>query len=133
MDKIVHHPFWKTNGLLVGRVLLGLLFLAAGVMKLQGGVDGTVDMITEGTDLPFPVMLAWLAIAIEIVGGAMLIVGYKTMHAALGLAVFTLVVTALFHLSVTDGNLMKNLAIVGGLLYVVAYGAGNAWTIKRMG
>lgn len=132
MDKIVHHPLWKTHGLLVGRVLLGLLFLAAGVMKLQGGVDGTAGMVEEA-GLPMPMILAWIAIAIEIIGGAMLVVGYKTMHAALVLAAFTLIVTGIFHMSTTDPSLMKNLAIVGGLLYVVAYGAGNAWTIKRMG
>ena len=68
------------------------------------------------------------AIAIEIGGGALLALGYKTRLVAAGLAAFSLVTAFVFHNAIGDQNqlihLLKNVAMAGGLLQVVAFGAG---------
>lgn len=64
----------------------------------------------------------------EVGGGLLLIVGYQARIAAAALAVFTVLAAVFFHNSFADQNqmihFMKNLAITGGLLQVIAFGAG---------
>lgn len=117
----------KTDVLmLIGRVLISIIFLVSGYGKIVG-FAGTVAFV--GTALPFPTLLTALAIIIEVVGSLMLLIGYKTRLAAAALIVFTTVATLAFHLNLADQaqsvQFMKNLAIIGGLLYVYALGAGN--------
>jgi putative oxidoreductase len=120
---------------LVGRILLGVLFLPAGLMKLTG-FAGTAGYIASA-GLPLPEVGAALAIIIEIGGGAALIAGYRTVLAAQVLAVFTLVATVCFHnfwampadqAFVQQLMFFKNIAVVGGLLVLAAHGAG-AWSL----
>ena len=120
---------------LVGRLLLAALFLPAGIAKLTG-FAGTVGYISS-VGLPMPQAGAVLALVVEIIGGVALIAGYGTRVAAIVLAVFTLVASYFFHaywaLSV-DQQLIpqllffKNIAVVGGLLTLAAWGAG-AWSL----
>ena len=120
---------------LVGRVLLGVLFLPAGFMKLMG-FAGTAGYIAS-VGLPLPEVAAALAIAIEIGGGAALLAGYHARLAAVVLAVFTVVSTVCFHnfwampadqAFVQQLMFFKNIAVVGGLLVLAAHGAG-AWSL----
>lgn len=120
---------------LAGRLLLALLFLPAGVGKLTG-FAGTVGYISS-VGLPMPQVAAAIAVAIEIVGGAALVFGYRTRLAALVLAAFTLVASLSFHAywaMPADQQMIpqllftKNIAIVGGLLILAAFGAG-AWSM----
>ena len=120
---------------LVGRVLLGVLFLPAGLMKLMG-FAGTAGYIAS-VGLPLPEVGAALAIAIEIGGGAALLAGYHARLAAVVLAVFTVVATVCFHnfwampadqAFVQQLMFFKNIAVVGGLLVLAAHGAG-AWSL----
>lgn len=120
---------------LAGRLLLAVLFLPAGISKITG-FAGTVGYITS-VGLPLPALAAILALAVEIVGGAALIAGFGTRIAALVLALFTLVASFFFHaywavppdqLMVTELLFFKNIAVVGGLLTLVAWGAG-AWSL----
>jgi putative oxidoreductase len=120
---------------LVGRILLGVLFLPAGLMKLTG-FAGTAGYIASA-GLPLPEVGAALAIIIEIGGGAALIAGYRTVLAAQVLAVFTLVATVCFHnfwampadqAFVQQLMFFKNMAVIGGLLMLAAHGAG-AWSL----
>ena len=122
---------------LSGRVLLALVFLLSGIGKLRG-FDGTVGYISS-VGLPLPGVLAALALALEIVAGVALILGYRTRWAALALAVFTLVAAFLFHnfwsmpeeaKVMQQIMFLKNLAIAGGLLMVAAYGPGT-WSVDR--
>jgi putative oxidoreductase len=122
---------------LFGRVLLALVFLLSGIGKLRG-FDGTVAYISS-VGLPLPSVLAALALALEIVAGVALILGYRTRWAALALAAFTLVAAFLFHnfwsmpeqaQVMQQIMFLKNLAIAGGLLMVAAYGPG-AWSLDR--
>ena len=82
-------------------------------------------------------MAATIAIIIEIAGGLALILGFKARWAALALAIFTLVATLIFHNYWTlpaDKQMMqqlmfmKNIAIIGGLLTLAAWGAGS-WSM----
>jgi len=120
---------------LVGRILLAVLFLPAGIGKLTG-FAGTVGYIAS-VGLPLPQVAAAIALIVEIVGGIALIVGFNTRIAALALAVFTLVASVFFHNYWTlpaDQQMMqqlmffKNIAVIGGLLTLAAWGAGN-WSL----
>ncbi len=116
-------------GVTVGRMLMGLLFLFSGVGILMNGVDGLSGMIAI-KGLPMPMLLAWLVVIWKIGAGGALMLGYRTKDAALALLVFTAVVIPLYHASLQDINLFKNLAIIGGLLYVYVYGPGDGWKLK---
>ncbi len=120
---------------LAGRLLLALLFLPAGISKI-GGFAGTVGYIGS-VGLPMPSFAAALALVVEIAGGLALIVGFGTRWAALALALFTLVASFFFHnywAMPVDKQMMqqlmffKNIAIVGGLFTIAAWGPG-AWSV----
>lgn len=119
---------------LLGRVLIALLFVPAGWGKLIG-FSGVIGYISS-KGVPLPQVAAAIAVAAELGLGLMVLLGIKARWAALGLAVFTLVITPVFHnyWAVPDAqrmaqylNFYKNLAIVGGLLGFAAFGAG-AWS-----
>lgn len=125
----------QNSAALLGRLLMAALFLPAGLSKL-GGFQGTVGYIAS-VGLPLPTVAAALALVLEIVGGIALILGAGTRMAALALAVFTLVASLFFHAywsmpaaqqAVQQLLFFKNIAVVGGLLTLFAWGAG-AWSI----
>lgn len=122
---------------LVGRLLLAYIFIMAGFNKI-GGFEGTVGYI-QSVGLPMPTVAAIAAIAVELGGGLLLAIGYKARWAAAALAIFTLVTAFVFHaywampaeqVQMQSIQFMKNLAIAGGLLYVVAHGSG-AYSLER--
>ena len=126
---------------LVGRLLLALLFLPAGISKI-GGFAGTVGYIAS-KGLPMPSVAAVIAIMVEVAGAVALIAGFGTRWAALALAGFTFIATFLFHnfwampaeqVMMQQLMFFKNIAVVGGLLVLAAHGAG-AWSVdaKRAG
>lgn len=117
---------------LIARILLALMFLLAGFSKFAG-LDGTAGYIAS-KGLPMPQLLAFGTAALEVGGALLLIVGWKARWAALALAAFTLLASLIFHnywaLPVEQQMMqqlmfMKNLAVVGGLLAVFAFGAGS--------
>jgi len=117
----------KTYTPTIGRVLLAAIFLISGAGKLLNPA-GTIGYISA-VGLPLPEVGLVIAIVVEIVGGVLLIAGYRTRFVALTLAVFTIVAGILFHNHFADQNqlihFLKNLAIAGGLLEVAAFGAGR--------
>lgn len=117
---------------LVSRVLLAALFLIAGIGKLAAPA-GTIAYITAA-GLPLPTVAYAVALLIEVGGGVLLIVGYRTRLVAAVMAVFTVVTALVFHSAWSDANqqvnFLKNLAIAGGLLQLVLHGAG-AYSIDR--
>ncbi|MDB5884321.1 MAG: DoxX family protein [Polaromonas sp.] len=124
---------------LIGRVLLALLFIPAGFSKI-GGFAGTAGYIAS-KGVPFPELAASAAIGIELGLGLLLLIGWQTRWAALGIALFTVVITFIFHnfWAVPAEQVMqqqqaffKNIAVVGGLLTVAAWGAG-AWSVDGNG
>lgn len=110
---------------LTGRILLSAIFISAGFSKLGAGYAGTQGYM-ESVGLPGALLL--LVIATEILAGLALLVGFKTRLAAFLLAGFSLMAAALFHFDFSDQMqsilFMKNLAIAGGLLTLVAHGSG---------
>ena len=112
---------------LVGRVLLAAIFVLSGVGKIFAP-EATLGYIASA-GLPFPQLAFIGAVLVEVVGGLLLVVGYKTRIAAIALAVFTVAAGLIFHSVAGDQNhfihLLKNFAIAGGLLQVVAFGAGS--------
>lgn len=118
-------------GPLLGRILIALLFIPAGINKITG-FGGTVGYITS-KGLPMPEVGAVIAILVEVVVAAALLVGFKARYAALILALFTAAASVFFHnfWAVPEAQKMmqqlmftKNFAIVGGLLFIAAFGAG---------
>jgi len=116
---------------LSGRVLLSAMFLMSGVGEPVGfyGVSGLIASV----GLPVPQLLAVGAMAVDLIGGIMLLLGWKTRWAAAALLIFT-GVTLLFHgfwsappSQVADQliEFMKNITIMGGFLYVIAFGPGE--------
>ncbi len=119
----------------VGRLLLAPIFLISGVGKIAA--PGAMIGYIESAGLPLPELALWLAVVFEIGGGLLLVFGYQTRRAAIALLVFTFVATFGFHTNFADQNEMvmflKNLAIIGGLLQVIAFGAGAYSLDSRRG
>lgn len=115
----------QTKGVVVGRILMGLLFFSSGLGMLFTQTPAGVEGYFASLSLPMPLVLAWLVIILKVVAGGALILGRSVGCAAGTLIVFTLLTILIAHRSFEDVNLFKNLAIVGGLLYVVAFGAGR--------
>jgi putative oxidoreductase len=121
----------KTFGPFAGRILLALIFVISGYGKLVG-FDGTVGYIAS-KGLPLPQLAAAAAIAIELVGGVLLVIGWQARWAATAIFVFLIPTTLIFHpfwaaaaanQQMETIQFMKNLCIMGGMLYVMAFGAG---------
>ncbi|TXI18375.1 MAG: DoxX family protein [Nitrosomonas sp.] len=110
---------------LVARIMIGQIFLIAGLQKI-GGFEGTQGYM-ESAGLPG--MLLPLVILLEAAGGLAVIVGWQTKLAALALALFTLAAAVLFHINFSDHMqtilFTKNIAIAGGLMLLATYGAGG--------
>ncbi len=114
---------------LIGRVLLALLFIPAGFGKI-GGFAGAVGY-AAAKGVPLPDLAIAIAIAVELGLGLLLLVGFQTRWAALGIAFFTFVITFIFHPLGDPAQMQaffKNMAIVGGLLSVAAWGGGG-WSV----
>ena len=116
---------------LVGRVLIALLFVPAGWGKLMG-FSGVVGYISS-KGVPLPQVCAAIAVAAELGLGLMLLLGIQTRWAALGLALFTVVITPIFHnfwavpeaaAAAQKLNFFKNCGIAGGLMAFAAFGGG---------
>jgi putative oxidoreductase len=111
---------------LLGRVLMAAIFLLSGLAKL-GDPAGTIGYIGSA-GLPFPRLAYAIAVAVEIGGAALLVIGYRTRLLASVLALFTLAAAFGFHFQLADQNqfihFFKNIAMAGGLLQVIAFGGG---------
>ena len=112
---------------LLGRLGIAAIFLLSGFSKLTAP-EGTIGYIASA-GLPLPTLGLVLAILVELVGGVLLVIGYRTRVVAAALAAFTIVAAIFFHAALGDQNqfihFFKNLAIAGGLLQVVAFGVGR--------
>jgi putative oxidoreductase len=110
----------------LGRLLLSSVFIWAGFGKLMNP-SGTAGYFTS-LHIPVPSVAVWVVIIVELIGGLMLLVGLKTRWVAAALAIFCLITGFAIHLPVGDTpnmvNFYKNLAMTGGFLYVVSFGAG---------
>ncbi len=111
----------------LGRLLIAVLFVVAGLNKITAPAATQAYIASAG--LPVPLLAYLVAVIVEAGGGILLIVGFQTRVVALVLAIFTLAATLGFHHNLGDQNqfvhFFKNISIIGGLLQVVAFGAGG--------
>ena len=121
-----------------GRILLALIFIMSGWGKITGFAVTAGYIASKG--MPMPELLAAGAIAVEFFGGLALLAGFKARWAALAIFLFIIPTTLIFHnpagLTGQDAqgqmiHLMKNLAIMGGMLMVFAFGPGKYSIDKR--
>jgi putative oxidoreductase len=117
---------------LAGRILLALIFILSGYGKLSAFAGTTAFMTSKG--LPYAEVLAALSIAAELGGGLAIVFGWKAREAAALIFLWMIPVTLIFHnpLGLDPAlakqqmiHLEKNLAIMGGLLVLFAFGAGR--------
>lgn len=121
---------------LIGRVLMALIFVLSAFSKI-GDYSGTLAYM-ESRGVPFAPFCLFGAALLELVGGLSLITGYRARYGALMLALFLVPVTYIFHFKAAFLapvsspeykfqmiSVLKNLAIMGGLLMVFGNGAGK--------
>ena len=115
---------------LAGRVGLSLIFVLSGIAKISAYAGTQQYMAAAGV----PGFLLPFVIALEVGGGLAILAGVFTRQAAVALALFSVASALLFHANLADQNqfihFMKNIAMTGGLLQVVAFGAG-AYSLDR--
>ena len=112
---------------LLGRAGIAAIFVLSGLSKLAAP-DATVGYIASA-GLPLPMIGLALALILELAGGALLFLGYRTRIVAAVLAAFSVATALAFHNDLADQNqfihFFKNIAIAGGLLNIVAFGGGR--------
>ena len=137
----------KRYGTLLGRIFIALIFLGAAFNKITGfsGTTGYMKSVMGGLPDGLISFLLVGAIVFLVAGGVGVLLGWQARLGALLLFVFLLIVTPLFHafwavpqeqLQMQLISFQKNLAIMGGLLVVMAFGAGplsiDAWLAGRL-
>lgn len=119
-------------GLLIGRLLLAYIFLLSGFGKIGGFAGTAAYMASKG--LPLAEVLLAATIIIEVVGGLMIVFGWKARWAALAIFLWLIPTTLVFHgywavepeqMRTQMIQFNKNLAIMGGMLYIMVAGSGR--------
>jgi putative oxidoreductase len=112
---------------LFGRVLIAAIFLLSGISKITA--PAMIIGYIQSVGLPFPTLGLVIAVLVELGGGTLLVLGYRTRIVAAVMAVFSIATALAFHNNLADQNqfihFFKNVAMAGGLLQVVAFGAGR--------
>jgi putative oxidoreductase len=112
---------------MAARLFMSLIFILSGWSKLVG-YSGTQGYFAS-MGLPLPALLTPLVVLIELGGGLALLFGFKARWAAAVLALFSIGSALIAHTNFSDpnqmNNFMKNLAMAGGYLLFVKYGAGS--------
>ena len=114
---------------LVGRALIAIVFIMAGYSKI-GGYEGTQGYMES---VGVPGLLLPAVIAVELLAGIAVLVGYQTKIAAILLGGFTFLSAVIFHIDFGQQMqmilFMKNLAISGAFLLLFIHGPGQ-WAIN---
>jgi putative oxidoreductase len=110
-----------------GRCLMAVMFLMSGFGKVVAPA-ATIAWITS-TSLPMPQLAYAASIGIELGGGLLLILGWQTRILGVILSLFAIATAFIFHRNVADQNqlfhFLKNIAVMGGLFQLTAFGAGS--------
>lgn len=118
--------------LLIARITMGVLFIVPAIRQIMT-YAGTAKYFAS-LGFPAPEAMVVIAVIIELVAGAMLIVGWRTRWAAWALIVYVIIATAMAHRFWQFpeaqqfnqlNHFLKNLAIIGGLLYIISFGPGR--------
>jgi len=118
----------RDKGTILGRALIGLLFLVSGLaMAFTGGAEDVANNFNFLGSLA--ILVGWAAILLKVVAGGAIIIGVRVGAASAGLILFTAIATLIAHVNPFEMlEVFKNLAIIGGLLYLMAYGPGGTNT-----
>ncbi|MCW9054770.1 MAG: DoxX family protein [Candidatus Pacebacteria bacterium] len=112
---------------LVARVLVGGMFVMSGMDKVTNFT--AVVAFAGSAGLPSPGVAVAIAIAVEVLAGLSVLLGYRIFWGAVALAVFTVIVSFVFHGDFTDQMqqiiFTKNMGIVATLLYMMRFGSGK--------
>jgi putative oxidoreductase len=117
---------------LAGRIFLAAIFILSGIMKFLNHAETVGYMEAQG--IPSASALGYIAGLVEVLGGLSILTGFATRLGALALFLFLIPTTLMFHdfwaMSGAERtgqmvNFMKNLAVMGGLLVLVAHGPGR--------
>jgi putative oxidoreductase len=110
----------------LARVLMSSLFIWDGVLQLSA--PARTATYFASLNIPIPNVAVWVSIAIHLLGGLAILIGFKTRWAAAVLLLLCLGTAFGIHLPAGDMtnmiNFYKNLVMAGGFLYVIAFGAG---------
>lgn len=123
-------PAVRDGALLIVRLIIGAIFVAHGWEKIFiTGIDKTVGYFV-GWGIPQAELTVWLVAVVEMVAGALLILGLLAPIAA-GVLIIEMAGAAWFvhmenGLFIGDGGLELVLALIAGLVVIVAFGAGRA-------
>lgn len=133
------HVAQRPTTALVGRILIAAIFLTSGIAKLADPAGTAGYMSAAG--VPAPEVLAIIAGLAEVLGGLALVFGLLTRLGALGLVVYMAIITVVMHgfwnfegaeREMQMVQFMKNLAIIGGILQVVAFGPSRYSIDKKI-
>lgn len=116
----------RDKGTILGRVLIGLLFVLTGFFMLTN-ISGTTSYF-EAVGVPLASLTVWLVILVKLGAGGAIIIGKRVGLASAILIGFTALASLIGHSSISDPGLLKNFAIIGALLYLMAYGPGGSNT-----
>ena len=109
----------------LGRVLLALIFIPAGLSKITGDPAATMGYMEA---MGVPGFLFWPTALFELLAGVAILVGFQVRIIAFLLAGFCGLTAILFHMDFADqmqmGMFMKNFGMAGGFLVLMAAGAG---------
>ena len=117
---------------LLARILISAIFISAGFSKIMGFDGITAYIASKG--LPMPMVVAGFTIALEILGGLAIVLGYKARVAGLLLGLFSILAAFIFHnfwafppeqAYIQNIMFMKNLSMAGGLFLLTVFGAGG--------
>ncbi|MDK8869901.1 DoxX family protein [Corynebacterium macclintockiae] len=136
---MLNHPAARDTALLFVRLVTGVIFIAHGWKKVfidgMNGVTGTVATF-ERLHIPQPKISAWAAAILEMLGGAMLIVGLLTTAVAGLFVIYSALILYVVHWSngffVADGGMEFVMLLVVSLMMIVVFGAGRASLDKAL-
>lgn len=118
---------------LAGRILLAIIFILSGFGKLTNPAGTAGYMAAMGV----PGILLWPTVALELLGGIAIVIGFQTRIVAVALAAFCIISGAIFHSNFADQmqmiNFLKNLAMAGGFLLLASTGATALSVDSRKG
>jgi putative oxidoreductase len=125
---------WGNALWLLGRILIGGIFVQSGLAKLMDIGGFTALLTASGLPEPAAAVLALIGAALEFAGGLAVVLGFATRYAALGMVAFVIAATLISHRfwslppAERDAQMIqfaKNVAIIGGFLFVFVTGGGR--------
>ena len=128
-------PVLKNLVALIGRICISLVFIVSGITHIMHHQEIVAMLPKVGITNMYWLFI--VAIVLELLGGALVFLGWFTRFGALLLIIFAIIVGVTMHMFVAQRAtqmaaqayryffFLKDLAIFGGLLYLLAFGSGQ--------